>query len=299
MMRLGYAALATSKKSPLTRTLEEPSFVLHRYPWSESSLILDVFTRHLGRLVLVAKGAKRPHSNFRPVLMPLQPLSLSFSGDQEVRNLSSAEWLGGHVMPQGESLLSGFYLNELLMKLLAREDPHPDLFDMYKDVVEILAGGFEQTLSPLLRAFELILLEHLGHLPNLTVQTSTLQPLKAHELYELVPEVGLAQVVFKDLMSANGTVVGYDAHEHRDALSQEGVPFAQRVKMQTLTGEIWCALSEAMGSSSPLTSTLRFCAELDVVSRQALQSQLRQTIHFHCGMGTLKTRQFMMDIQAL
>lgn len=300
MMRLGYAALATSKKTPLTRTLEEPSFVLHRYPWSESSLVLDVFTRHLGRLVLVAKGAKRPHSNFRPVLMPLQPLSLSFSGDQEVRNLSSAEWLGGHVMPQGESLLSGFYLNELLLKMLAREDPHPDLFDMYKDVVEILAGGFEQTLSPLLRAFELLMLAHLGHLPNLTLQTSTLQALKAHELYALVPEVGLARVVFKELMGTHHVSASeQEAEEARGSLSQEGTSFSQRAKTQTLTGEMWCALSEAMNSSSPLTSTLRFCAELDTLSRQALQSQLRQTIHFHCGMGTLKTRQFMMDIQAL
>jgi len=281
--------------------------VLHRYPWSESSLVLDVFTRHLGRLVLVAKGAKKPHSNFRPVLMPLQPLSLSFSGDQEVRNLSSAEWLGGHVMPQGESLLSGFYLNELLMKMLAREDPHPELFDMYRDVVEILAGGFEQTLSPLLRAFELLMLEQLGHLPSLELQTSNLQALEVNKHYALVPEVGLTQVVFSQGMGQRDTALGVDDLKARESARefgrepdpQEANAFTQRVKSQTLTGEKWCTLSGAMQSDSPLTNTLRFCAELDALSRQALQSQLRQTIHFHCGMGTLKTRQFMMDIQAL
>ena len=85
----------------------------------------------------------------------------------------------------------------------------------------------------------------------------------------------------------------------REPDPQEANAFTQRVKSQTLTGEKWCTLSGAMQSDSPLTNTLRFCAELDALSRQALQSQLRQTIHFHCGMGTLKTRQFMMDIQAL
>jgi len=94
------------------RISDEPAFVLHRYDWSETSLILDVFTRHHGRIALVAKGAKRPSSSFRPVLLPLQPLQLSYGGESEVRTLKSAEWLGGHVMPTGEALLSGYYLND-------------------------------------------------------------------------------------------------------------------------------------------------------------------------------------------
>ncbi len=104
------------------RVSHEPAYVLHRYDWSESSLILEVFTRHHGRIALVAKGAKRPSSNFRPVLLPLQPLQLNYGGDAEIRTLKGAEWMGGHVMPTGESLLSGYYLNELLLRLLARDD---------------------------------------------------------------------------------------------------------------------------------------------------------------------------------
>ena len=104
------------------RISHEPAYVLHRYDWSESSLILETFTRHHGRIALVAKGAKRPSSNFRPVLLPLQPLQLSFGGDAEIRTLKSAEWMGGHVMPTGESLMSGYYINELLLRLLARDD---------------------------------------------------------------------------------------------------------------------------------------------------------------------------------
>ncbi|MFN0003902.1 MAG: DNA repair protein RecO [Burkholderiaceae bacterium] len=288
--------MATNKKSALARTLDEPSFVLHRYPWSESSLVLDVFTRHQGRVVLVAKGAKRPHSNFRPILMPLQPLSLGFSGEQEVRNLSSAEWSGGHVMPQGESLLSGFYLNELLLKLLAREDPHPELFDVYKDVVKILSGGFEQTLGPLLRTFELLMLSYLGHLPNLTCQTATLEPIKELELYRLMPEVGLAQAMVKDIMAATDSSA---SREVTEPVAWDTQSFAHRSKTQTLSGRHWMDLSKALQSPNALTSTLRLCAEMDAPSRQALQSQLRQVIHFHCGLGTLKTRQFMIDIQAL
>ena len=94
--------------------------MLHRYDWSESSLILEVFTRHYGRIALVARGAKKPSSNFRPVLLPLQPLRLAFGGDGEIRALKEAEWVGGQVMPTGDALLSGYYLNELLMRLLAR-----------------------------------------------------------------------------------------------------------------------------------------------------------------------------------
>ena len=100
------------------RISEEPAYVLHRYDWSESSLILEVFTRHHGRMALVAKGAKRPSSGFRPVLLPLQPLRLSFGGDAEIRTLKGAEWVGGHVMPTGGALLSGYYLNELLLDFM-------------------------------------------------------------------------------------------------------------------------------------------------------------------------------------
>jgi DNA repair protein RecO (recombination protein O) len=128
---------------------------LHRYDWSESSLILEVLTRHHGRLALVAKGVKRPSSSLRPVLLPLQPLQLSFGGDAEIRTLKSAEWLGGHVMPSGAALLSGYYLNELLLQLLARDDPHPALFDVYRQVVQVLASGQEEVLQAALRAFEL------------------------------------------------------------------------------------------------------------------------------------------------
>ena len=174
--------------------LDEPGFVIHHYDWSESSRILEVFTRHYGRVALVAKGAKRPTSSLRPVLLPLQPLLLCYGGEGEIRTLKSAEWAGGHVMPSGEALLSGYYLNELLLRLLARDDPHAGLFDTYRQTVKVLASGLDNTTAPLLRAFELLLLRDIGFLPDLSLQTMTLQPVVADKRYGLVAEGGVRAV---------------------------------------------------------------------------------------------------------
>ena len=144
------------------RAADEPAFVLHRYDWSESSLVLEVFTRRHGRIALVAKGVKRPTSQFRPVLLPLQPLHIGWGGDAEVRTLKSAHWVGGHVMPTGDALLAGSYLNELLLRLLARDDPHPTLFDQFALAVRLLAEQGDTTQHLVVRAFELLLLRAVG-----------------------------------------------------------------------------------------------------------------------------------------
>ncbi|MEI8325085.1 MAG: DNA repair protein RecO, partial [Betaproteobacteria bacterium] len=207
------------------RISDEPAYVLHRYDWSESSLILDVFTRHQGRVALVAKGAKRPSSSFRPILLPLQPLQVSFGGDAEIRTLKGAEWMGGHVMPTGDALLSGYYLNELLLRLLARDDPHPRLFDVYADVVQVLACEHGEALQSALRTFELLLLREIGLLPALDAQTLTLASLEQGERYTLVPEGGLRQAHDDDRASLNG---------------------AQ-----------WTSLQAAVHAATPFTTTLR------------------------------------------
>ena len=215
MTKRGCAALATSKAAAL-RVLDEPAFVLHHYDWSESSRILEVLTRHHGRVALVAKGAKRPTSNLRAVLLPLQPLSLCYGGDAEIRTLKSAEWAGGHVMPSGE-------------------------------------------------AFELLLLRDIGFLPDLSVQTLTLQALQTQASYALFAEGGLRAV-------------------------EEGV---------ALRGSHWLQLHGALASDAPLTALLRCCAEFVPELRSALQTQLRNLLHYHCGVNSLRTRQVMMELQAL
>src|SRR6478609_8357938 len=117
------------------RVTQQPAFVLHSYPYKETSLIVEVLTRDYGRIALVAKGAKRPHSKLRGVLQTFQPLSVGWSGKSEVRTLTGAEWLGGLLPLEKSALLCGFYLNELLVKFVARDDPHRPLFDHYVEAL--------------------------------------------------------------------------------------------------------------------------------------------------------------------
>jgi DNA repair protein RecO (recombination protein O) len=121
-----------------TRIVEAPAFVLHSTPWRETSLIVKAFTRDHGIVTLVAKGAKRPYSGLRSVLMVFQPLTLSWSGATEVKTLTQAEVVSITPMP-GSVMMSGWYMNELLLKLLAIEDAHPRLFDAYSQALLHLA----------------------------------------------------------------------------------------------------------------------------------------------------------------
>ena len=250
----------------IKRISDEPAFVLHRYDWSESSLILEVFTRHHGRIALVARGAKKPNSGFRPILLPLQLLHVAFGGDSEIRNLKSAEWQGGHVMPTGDALLSGYYLAELLMRLLARDDPHVALFDAYATTVQLMAGQNADSLQLALRAFELRLLRDIGLLPALDTETATLAGLLPATHYVLVAEAGLRQ--------------------------------AQQGERNSLPGAQWLALQRSLDETadgSGFADTLRAC----IPAAQMLKAQLRGLLHYHCGVSVLKTRQMMIDLQNL
>ena len=249
------------------RVAHEPAFVLHHHDWSESSLILEVFCRRQVRVALVAKGAKKPSSNFRPVLLPLQPLLVTYTlagdGTADIHTLKGAEWVGGHVMPTGDALLSGMYLNELLLRLLARADPHPALFDAYAGVVRVLASEHGDALEPVLRSFELLLLREIGLLPSLDAQTMTFAPLLPDTRYTLVPEGGLRAASSTD---------------------RAGLPGSQ-----------WQALQRALDDAASYTATLRACAPVAA----ELKPQLRALLQYHCGSPTLRTRQLMIDLQSL
>ncbi|HEX4584867.1 MAG TPA: DNA repair protein RecO [Burkholderiaceae bacterium] len=147
------------------RVDHQPAFVLHSYPWRETSLIIEVLSRDFGRMALVARGAKRPTSQFRGILMPFSPLALSWSGRSELKSLVRAEWQGGLVPLRGEGLLAAFYLNELLVRLLLRADAHPALFASYVQSLAALAGR-DGGREPVLRCFELDLLRDLGVAPS-------------------------------------------------------------------------------------------------------------------------------------
>ncbi len=137
------------------------AFLLHTYPFSETSLILEVFSRDHGRLALLARGARRPRSELRGVLHAFQPLELGWFGGGEVKTLAKAEWVGGISLPRGEGLLLGYYLNELLLKLLPREDAHAQLYEAYAIALQALSRGTTEAAE--LRRFEKTLLKELGY----------------------------------------------------------------------------------------------------------------------------------------
>ena len=148
------------------RVEHEPAFILHSYPFSDTSLILETFTRHHGRVAMLAKGAKRPRADLKSLLMPFLPLHLSWGGKNELKNFREAQWVGGVPSLKGPALYGGFYLNELLLKLTARDDAHEALFDAYYEAIARLAQG-EDTAS-VLRAMEPKLLQEIGYGLKLT-----------------------------------------------------------------------------------------------------------------------------------
>lgn len=170
------------------RVLAQPGFVLHSYPYKETSLIIDVFSRQYGRIALVAKGAKRPHSQLRGALQTFQPLTLSWSGKSELQTLTAAEWVGGMRPLEKNVLLCGFYLNEIIIKLLARDDPQPLLFDEYVATINQLAH--DQPALIVLRKFELNLLKTAGVIGDLTFCTQQRQSVLPDSVYIVDPELG-------------------------------------------------------------------------------------------------------------
>ena len=247
------------------------AFVLHRYDWSESSLILDLFTREQGRIAVAAKGAKRPFSQLRSVLLPFQRIQVSLGRQavgedaRDVQNLRGAEWTGGASMLTGAALFNGFYLNELLMKLVARHDAHPALFDAYAATVASLGAAARNdessALAPL-RAFELALLKEIGLLPDLGVETATRRPVVAGERYRVIADAG---VVLAN-SAIDGSIDGAPLLDLQLALEANDLIALQ------------CAAAQSLAELRPI---------------------LRAQLHYHLGTDALRTRKVMRDAQAL
>ncbi|MBK1612389.1 DNA repair protein RecO [Rubrivivax gelatinosus] len=235
------------------------AYVLHSYDWSETSLIVELFTRERGRVVVAAKGAKRPTSQLRPVLLPFQRIAVQLGrtpADEaaEVHTLRSAEWGGGVPAVPAATMFSAFYCNELLLKLLARQDAYVALFDAYAQTLAALAADEGAAL----RAFELTLLRELGLLPELGSETLTLQSLQPTRRYALHPEAGLVA----------------------DA---DGLPGADWVRIEA-------ALLARHGGALRAA-----CAPVAA----ALRGPLRAVLHYHLGHARLRSRQVFHDVQKL
>src|SRR6202165_168978 len=175
------------------RRQDRPAFVLHAHPYRETSLIVEALTADYGRVALGARGAKRRGLERRGVLQAFQPLTISWAGAGEIKTLIRAEWRGGLPLVSGSALLCGFYLNELLLKMLPREDAHPQLFVDYQNTLTRLAEGGEQ--APALRQFEVRLLAALGYALPLTHEVDTGRPVDPHARYYYAFDRGPRSVV--------------------------------------------------------------------------------------------------------
>lgn len=259
------------------------AYVLHSHDWSESSLILDLFTRAHGRVVAVAKGAKRPYSQLRPVLLPFQRLNVVFGAKQgqdvEVWLLRQAEWAGGPAWPGGPALLPGFYANELLMRLLPRHDVLPRLWDAYAAMLPALT--MPGSLHASLRAFELVVLRLLGHLPDLSLHSAHHQALIDDRLYTLHPELGVMEAGADD-----AAVPGWLLRQLEEALALalETTPAGH------LDGE---GGAGSMTQAALPEDLLQACS----LGSSDLRNLLRLVLHYHVGPQPLRTRQLMMDLQ--
>jgi len=171
--------------------LLEPAYLLHHRPWSDTSRILDLMTRGHGRVTLFAHGARRPKSPLRAVLRPFLPLLVSWSGRSDGGTLTSAEAGDGPLALPPERLMSGFYLNELLLRLLPKEDRHEALYDAYAAALRQLTAGAEQAA---LRAFESVLLEEIGYGVDLGRDAGSGRPLESDRYYYFVPGQGVIAV---------------------------------------------------------------------------------------------------------
>ena len=183
---------AAKRNSAARRFEDQPGFVLHTYPYSESSVIVETFTRAHGRVPLLAKGAKRPGSTLRGALLQFQRVGFSWSGKGDLRNLVRAEWLGGIPALNSKALLCGFYLNELILKLLERDDPHERLFDQYASALTSLAQGARE--ARVLRIFEIELLREIGYAVNLGVDAGNGEAIDPSARYAYEVESGLRRM---------------------------------------------------------------------------------------------------------
>ncbi len=170
------------------RVEQEPGFVLHSYPYKETSLIVEAFSRRHGRVALIAKGARRPRSALRGLLHAFQPLRLSWSGTGELNTLINAEWQGGMPFMRGFGLMCGFYVNELILRLLPREDAHEELFDAYCESIQRLA--LDEPTATVLRRFEKRLLTELGYAMLLDRDAASGAPIDPGQHYLYDPERG-------------------------------------------------------------------------------------------------------------
>ena len=219
------------------RADHEPGYVLHTYPYKETSLIVEAFTRRHGRVALLARGARRPRSAMRGVLLAFYPLRLGWSGSADLATLFSAEWAGGLPALAGRALMCGFYLNELILRLLPREDPHEALFDTYGEALARLAAG--DPFPALLRSFEKRLLAERGYAPVFDRDAQSGAPIEPTGSYVYEPDRGPVRSSHGDLVISGRTLLDLAADDYSRSETRDEARYLMRALIgQRLHGQV-------------------------------------------------------------
>jgi len=171
------------------RVQQQAAFILHHKPFRDTSQILDVLSRDHGKLAVVARGSRSAKSRLKGVLRPFMPLSMSWVIRSDLGTLTGAEVRGAPLSLAGDALLSGYYVNELILHFLHRHDPQPEIFDAYAATIEALAER-NANVAPLLRQFEMELLRHSGYALNLVHASGSDAGLEPNQHYEYRVEQG-------------------------------------------------------------------------------------------------------------
>lgn len=172
------------------RVESEPGFILHTIPYRETSLLVDIFTLNHGRLRCVAKGFRKPNKKgIAKTLFPYSEHHFQWQGRGELKTLTQADPIQAPVFLKQESLFVGLYINELLYKLLHQNDPHQSLYEFYCQLMTQLPTS--EILQPVLRRFEMLLLEELGYGLVLDAEAETGQAVSSEHLYYYIPDQGL------------------------------------------------------------------------------------------------------------
>jgi len=196
------------------RILLHPAFILHHRPYRETSALLDILTESHGRIALIAKGVRTRQSRLRALIQPFTPLLLSWNGKGELMTMHSAEPNGAPLMLKGDCLLSGFYLNELLVKVLQKQDPSPRLYTIYyHTLIELQGSNLRQSV---LRLFEKKLLDELGYGLQLTHELRTGKAILENCFYHYYPEQGFERAEESSKLTFTGKCLKALANEQLD-----------------------------------------------------------------------------------
>ncbi|WP_100643879.1 DNA repair protein RecO [Alteromonas facilis] len=185
-------------------------YVLHRLPYRETSLLVDLITREQGKVRVVAKGVRGSKSDRKSLLQPFQLLECRVTGRNELKNLGHVEAMASRIELQHQSLFCGLYLNELVSRALPIDLPSEEIFDAYQDVLRQLCAlsveSYSAHIEVLLREFELHLLLRLGYLPDFNHCGATGLPLYDNDHYEFIPDTGFVAVANTSVSTGNKIV---------------------------------------------------------------------------------------------